>query len=127
MLLIHSKAPDFSLFDQNESLRTLAEFSGSWLLIYFYPKDDTPGCTKEACAITDVYHDFEKAGIAVVGVSKDSPASHKKFADKYSLPFTLLSDSSGDMIKAYGAWQEKSLFGKVGMGITSMSYLINSE
>lgn len=127
MLKIHTGAPDFSLPDQTEKIRTLSEFLGSWLLVYFYPKDDTPGCTKEACAIAEVYSDFRNAGITVVGVSKDSPASHMKFAEKYSLPFTLLSDTEGVMVEAYGAWQEKSMFGKTAMGIERISYLVNPE
>jgi thioredoxin-dependent peroxiredoxin len=127
MLKIGKKAPNFSLPDQDEVRHSLKEYSGSFVLIYFYPKDDTPGCTKEACMITDVYKDFKKLGITVLGVSKDSPKSHKKFAEKYSLPFTLLSDKEGSMIEAYGAFQEKSMFGKTFLGIVRMSYLIDKE
>lgn len=125
MLAVGDKAPAFSLPDQHETLRTLGEGAGSWQVIYFYPKDDTPGCTKEACTIAEVYDEFAALGVIVYGVSKDSQASHKKFAEKYKLPFTLLSDESTAMIQAYGAWQEKSMFGKRYMGIQRMSYLID--
>lgn len=127
MLKEGTTAPDFSLFDQNEETHTLAQYRGKTVLLYFYPKDDTPGCTKEACMIADVYNDFEARGIVVLGVSKDSPASHKKFAAKYNLPFTLLSDSKGDAVEAYGAWQNKSMFGRSFMGISRISYLIDKE
>jgi len=127
MLNVNDPAPDFSLLDQNETIHSLIDYRGSWKVIYFYPKDDTPGCTKEACAIRDIYHDFEKLGVAVFGVSKDAPAKHKKFAEKYELPFTLLSDHEGTMIDAYGAWQEKSQFGKTAFGIKRMSYLIDPQ
>lgn len=95
--------------------------------MYFYPKDDTPGCTKEACAITDVYGDFKKLGVVVLGVSKDSPKSHKKFATKYNLPFTLLSDVDIAVAELYGAWQEKTMFGKTVLGMLRISYLIDVE
>lgn len=127
MLKVGKKAPTFSLPDQDKVTHTLKQYAGKLLLIYFYPKDDTPGCTKEACMITDVYKDFKKLGISVIGVSKDSPKSHKKFAEKYSLPFTLLSDKDGVMIEKYGAFQEKSMFGKTYLGIVRMSYLIDGE
>jgi thioredoxin-dependent peroxiredoxin len=124
MLEIGEKSPDFILVDQDNVTHTLCDQKGSWTLVYFYPKDDTPGCTKEACAIRDVYNDFTKMRVTVFGVSKDSPASHKKFAKKYELPFTLLSDKTGQMIEAYEAWGEKSMFGKTYMGINRVSYLI---
>lgn len=127
MLEIGHAAPGFSLPDQNGQLRSNDEFSGTWLLLYFYPKDDTPGCTKEACTIAEVYDEFGALNIAVVGVSKDSPKSHKKFAEKYHLPFTLISDERGDMIEAYGAWGAKSMFGRNFMGIQRISYLIDKE
>jgi len=127
MLDIQTPAPAFSLIDQDSKIRTLSEFVGTWLVIYFYPKDDTPGCTKEACAIADVYNDFEKLGVKVVGVSKDSSKSHKKFADKYKLPFTLLADESTEVMQAYGAWVEKSMYGKKYMGIDRITYLVNPE
>ena len=127
MLAIDSKAPEFSLLDQDGETRTLSEFAGKWAVIYFYPKDDTPGCTKEACAIADVYNDFTKLGVTVLGVSKDSPKSHKKFAEKYNLPFILLSDESTEMIQAYGAWAEKSMYGKKYLGTERITYLVNPE
>jgi peroxiredoxin Q/BCP len=127
MLKIGKKAPAFSLLDQNEMKHTLKQYQGTTTLIYFYPKDDTPGCTKEACAIADVYNDFKKKGVTVLGVSKDSPKSHKKFAEKYNLPFTLLSDPDGTMIEKYGAFKEKTMFGKTSLGIVRMSYLIDGE
>ncbi len=127
MLKEGTTAPDFLLLDQNEVTHTLAQYRGKTVLLYFYPKDDTPGCTKEACMIADVYNDFKANDIVVLGVSKDSPASHKKFAAKYNLPFTLLSDPKGDGIEAYGAWQNKSMFGRSFMGISRVSYLIDKE
>ncbi|MFW6210207.1 MAG: thioredoxin-dependent thiol peroxidase [Patescibacteria group bacterium] len=125
MLDIGDTAPDFALPDQTGTTRTLADTAGQWRVIYFYPKDDTPGCTKEACLIAEVYDEFATLGVTVYGVSKDTPASHQRFAEKYQLPFTLLSDESTEMMQAYGAWQEKSMFGKRYMGIQRMSYLID--
>jgi peroxiredoxin Q/BCP len=127
MLQVNDTAPNFTLPDQDETEHTLADFTGTWKVIYFYPKDDTPGCTKEACAIRDIYNDFEKLGVKVFGVSKDTPAKHKKFAEKYELPFTLLSDPEAEMLTAYGAMQEKSMYGKSYLGIQRMSYLINPD
>lgn len=127
MLTINDTAPSFSLQDQTGTLRSLTDYSGTWVVIYFYPKDDTPGCTKEACAIADIYNDFATLGVTVLGVSKDSPKSHKKFAEKYNLPFTLLSDESTEMIQAYGAWVEKSMYGKKYMGTDRITYLVNPE
>jgi len=125
-MLLHGKdAPDFVLTDQHGQVHALQDQKGKWTLIYFYPKDDTPGCTKEACAIRDVYNDFEKLGVTVFGVSKDSPSSHKAFAEKYALPFTLLSDESGEVIQAYKAWGGKKLFGRSLEGILRISYLID--
>lgn len=117
MLKEGAKIIDFNLIDQNRVEHKLSDYKGR-VLLYFYPKDDTPGCTKEACMITEVYDDFKKAGIAVLGVSSDSPESHKKFADKYSLPFTLLSDPKKKVIKEYGA--SSALFTK------RISYLIEN-
>ena len=127
MLNISDPAPNFSASDQNDTIHNLSDYNGSWVLIYFYPKDDTPGCTKEACGIRDAYKDFKKEGITVFGVSKDSVKSHKKFEEKYELPFTLLSDESTEINQAYGAWQEKSMYGKKYMGTARISYLINPE
>ncbi len=127
MLEIGTKAPEFSLKDEDSVERNLVDYRGKKVLLYFYPKDDTPGCTKEACMIADVYGDFEKKGVAVLGVSKDSSASHRRFKEKYKLPFTLLSDKDGDTIDAYGAWQNKSMFGRSFMGIARVSYLIDED
>ena len=127
MLEIGTKAPGFSLADQDNANHSLADYAGKYVLLYFYPKDDTPGCTKEACAIADVYNDFNRLGLQVLGVSKDTPASHKKFAQKYNLPFALLSDTELEVAKAYDAWQEKSMYGKSFMGVSRISYLIDPE
>lgn len=127
MLPINTPAPDFSLPDEEGTVRSLGQYRGKRVLLYFYPKDDTPGCTKEACMISDVYKDFGAQNIAVLGVSKDSPASHKRFKEKYHLPFTLLSDSKGDVVEKYGAWQSKSMFGRTFMGIARISYLLDEQ
>ena len=121
------KAPDFTLPDQNNTMHSLADYAGKWLVVYFYPKDDTPGCTKEACAFRDGRELLQSMGVEVVGISKDSVAAHKKFADKHNLTFTLLSDTSTDVIKAYGAWGEKKFMGRTFDGIHRNTYLINPE
>lgn len=122
----YKKAPLFSLPDQHGNVRTLQEFHGKWVVLYFYPKDDTPGCTKEACNFRDARESIAALGNAeVIGVSRDSVSRHKKFAEKYGLTFTLLSDETAEMIKTYGAWQEKSMFGKKYMGIQRMTLLID--
>jgi peroxiredoxin Q/BCP len=125
MLEINTKAPAFNLMDEAGAKHRLSDYKGQWLVIYFYPKDDTPGCTKEACGIAEVYDEFAKLGVKVFGVSKDSPASHVKFKEKYHLPFTLLSDESTEMIEKYGVWKEKSMYGKTFMGINRITYIIN--
>jgi thioredoxin-dependent peroxiredoxin len=127
MLRLHSTAPLFSLPDQDGVVHTLQDQKGKWTLVYFYPKDDTPGCTTEACAIRDVFNDYERMGVSVFGVSKDNPASHKVFAEKYGLPFILLSDEDGSMINTYNAWGEKKWFGKQITGIQRVSYLIGPD
>lgn len=127
MLKIGRKAPAFSLPDQNNATHTLKQYAGSWVLMYFYPKDDTPGCTKEACMIADVYKDFKRMKVMVLGVSKDTPRSHKKFAEKYTLPFTLLSNPTMEMMDTYGAFVEKKMYGKTVRGTNRISYLINPE
>lgn len=127
MLNIGTLAPDFTLLDQDGVSQSLKTYRGKYVLLYFYPKDDTPGCTKEACTIAEVYNDFSKLNVVVLGVSKDTPSSHKKFAEKYSLPFTLLSDTDAAVIETYGAWQEKTMFGKTALGISRISYLIDPE
>lgn len=127
MLKINTKAKNFTLLDQDGKSHTLSDYFGNFILIYFYPKDDTPGCTKEACSIGEKFPSFEKLKIKVFGISADSIKSHKKFADKYKLPFTLLSDESKKVLKAYGAIKEKSMFGNTFLGIQRMSYLIDEE
>ncbi len=119
------KAPNFTLADQNGTMHTLDDNDGKWLVLYFYPKDSTPGCTKEACSFRDGRQFLEEAGAVVFGVSKDSVASHKKFAEKHNLNFTLLSDPTAETIKAYGAWGEKKFMGRVYDGIKRNTYLIN--
>jgi peroxiredoxin Q/BCP len=119
------KAPHFSLPDQDGRMRSLTDFVGSWLILYFYPKDDTPGCTKEACSFRDSIAEFQKIGGAIVGVSKDSVTSHKKFAEKYHLSFPLLSDEQLEVIKAYDAWGEKKFMGRTFNGVRRKTYLIN--
>jgi peroxiredoxin Q/BCP len=124
MLKIGRKAPLFALLDQDGVEHKLKQYVGKWTLLYFYPKDDTPGCTTEACMITDVYKDFKRMGVSVIGVSKDTVKSHKKFAEKYSLPFTLLSDPTMEMMGKYGAAVEKQMYGKTVRGTNRISYLI---
>lgn len=119
------KAPEFSLPDQNGTLHTLSQYAGKWVVIYFYPKDATPGCTKEACSFRDGRQFLEEAGAVVLGISKDSVASHKKFAEAHKLNFTLLSDTSTDTIQAYGAWGQKKFMGREYMGINRNTYLID--
>lgn len=118
------KAPDFSLFDSTGTSRSLNDFRGKWLVLYFYPKDDTPGCITEACSLRDSRDDIAALGAEVVGVSKDEPAIHEKFKTKYSLNFTLLTDPEGGVIDAYGAWGKK-MFGKE--GILRQTFIINPE
>ncbi len=120
-----SIAPDFTLPDQDGRSHTLSAYKGQWVLLYFYPKDDTPGCTKEACTIGESFPDFSKLGVQVFGVSKYSVQSHKKFAEKYHLPFSLLADVDKKVIEAYGVWQEKKFMGKKYMGIVRASFLID--
>ena len=121
------KAHNFSLTDQNGKLHSLADYKGRWVVLYFYPKDDTPGCTKEACGFRDFSKEYSEKGIAILGVSKDSVASHKKFAEKYHLNFPILSDESKEVIKAYGAWGEKKFMGRVFEGTLRKSYIINPK
>ncbi len=126
MLAPGNTAPNFSLQDQHGQTHDLSAYQGQKIVLYFYPKDDTPGCTKEACAIADVYSDFERLGVKVFGVSADSPESHQAFAAKYSLPFTLLSDPDHEAIKAYGAYQEEDASGS-GIHTRRVTYLIDEE
>ncbi|MFQ6807298.1 MAG: thioredoxin-dependent thiol peroxidase [Lachnospiraceae bacterium] len=127
MLEIGTKAPAFELPDQNGEMHTLEEYRGKKVILYFYPKDMTAGCTKQACAFGELYPQFAEKGAVVLGVSKDSVASHKKFEEKYSLPFTLLSDPRLDCIQAYDVWKEKTMYGKKTMGVVRTTYLIDEE
>lgn len=127
MLEIGTKAPDFTLPDQNGEMHSLSDYKGQKVILYFYPKDNTPGCTKQACNFGELYPQFQEKGAAVIGISKDSVASHKKFEEKYSLPFTLLSDTELKAIQAYDVWKEKKNYGKVSMGVVRTTYLIDEE
>lgn len=124
-LKIGQKAPAFKLPDQDGNLRQLKDYAGQWLLIYFYPKDDTPGCTTEACSIRDNLPKFKKGKAAIVGVSVDSVKSHNKFVNKYKLPFTLLADEDKEVVEKYGTWAEKSMYGRKYMGTLRTSFLID--
>lgn len=127
MLEVGSFAPDFTLLDKDGNEVTLSDFRGKKVVLYFYPKDNTPGCTRQACAFAGAYAGFREKNIAVIGVSRDSVASHAKFAEKYNLPFTLLSDPELVAIKAYGVWQEKKLYGKVSFGVVRTTFIIDEE
>ena len=122
-----TKAPDFTLPDKDGKNVSLSDFLGKKVVLYFYPKDNTPGCTRQACAFAAAYNGFKEKNVEVIGISKDSVASHVKFAEKYNLPFTLLSDSKLEIIKAYGVWQEKKLYGKVSMGVVRTTYIIDEN
>ena len=125
MLEVGTKAPEFTLPDKDGNNVSLSDFRGKKVVLYFYPKDNTPGCTRQACAFAGAYSQFEALGVVVIGVSRDSQASHQRFAEKNSLPFILLSDPERQAIEAYGVWQEKKLYGKVSMGVVRTTYLIN--
>ncbi len=127
MLEINTKAPEFTLPDQNGEMRSLSDYKGQKVILYFYPKDMTSGCTKQACAFGELYPQFREKGAVVLGVSKDSVASHKKFEEKYGLPFTLLSDTEKTVLQAYDVWKEKKLYGKVSMGVVRTTYLIDED
>ena len=127
MLEIGTKAPEFSLPDENGEIRNLSDYKGKKLILYFYPRDNTPGCTKQACGFADLYPQFSEKGVEIIGISKDSVASHKKFKEKYSLPFTILSDTELQTIQAYDVWKEKKLYGKTSMGIVRTTYLIDEN
>ena len=125
MLQIGTPAPDFTLPDQNGELRKLSDYRGQRVILYFYPKDMTSGCTKQACGFGELYPQFREKGAVVLGVSKDSVASHKRFEEKYGLPFTLLSDPELTAIRAYDVWKEKTNYGKVTLGVVRTTYLID--
>ena len=127
MLNIGTKAPDFTLNDQNGHPVSLSDFLGKKVVLYFYPKDNTPGCTRQACAFAGAYNAFREKGVEVIGISKDSVSSHVKFAEKFDLPFILLSDPDLTAIKAYGVWQEKKLYGKVSFGVVRTTYVIDEK
>lgn len=120
-------APDFELEDETGTPRRLSEFAGKDVVLYFYPKDDTPGCTTEACSFRDDYSAYEKAGVVILGVSPDSPASHTKFKAKYHLPYTLLSDEDHQVLEMYGAWGKKKLYGREYDGVLRTTYLIGKD
>ena len=124
---IGMKAPDFELKNSEGETVSLSSFRGKKVVLYFYPKDNTPGCTRQACAFGTDYGEYKKLGAEVIGISKDSISSHKKFAEKYSLPFILLSDPELEAIKAYGVWQEKKLYGKVSMGVVRTTFIIDEN
>lgn len=127
MLEIGSKAPEFTLNNQEGVEVSLKDFLGKKVILYFYPKDNTPGCTSQACGYATLYPDFMEKGAVVIGVSKDTVQSHKKFAEKYNLPFQLLSDTELNVIKAYDVWQEKNMYGKKTMGVVRTTYLIDEN
>ena len=127
MLEAGTKAPEFTLPDKDGNMISLADFRGKKVVLYFYPKDSTPGCTREACAFAGAYEGFKQKDIAVIGVSKDSQTSHQKVAEKYNLPFILVSDPELTAIKAYDVWQEKKLYGKVSLGVVRSTYIIDEE
>ena len=127
MLEVGMKAPDFTLLDKHGNSVSLSDFLGKKVVLYFYPKDSTPGCTRQACAFAQNHSNFEDKNVVVIGVSKDSVASHLKFAEKYELPFVMLSDPELVAIQAYGVWQEKKLYGKVSMGVVRSTYLIDEQ
>ena len=127
MLEVGTKAPDFTLPDQNGNMHSLSEYRGKKVILYFYPKDNTPGCTKQACGFAERFPQFTEKGAVVLGISKDSVASHKKFEEKYGLPFTLLADPELVAIQAYDVWQEKKNYGKTYMGVVRTTYLIDEN
>ena len=127
MLETGTKAPVFTLNDKDGNAVSLADFAGKKVVLYFYPKDNTPGCTRQACAFAAAYEDFKTLDAVVIGVSKDSEASHRKFAEKYGLPFILLSDPELKAIQAYGVWQEKKNYGKVSMGVVRSTFIIDEK
>ena len=127
MLSIGMQAPAFTLRDSTDKEISLSDFLGQKVVLYFYPKDNTPGCTRQACAFAGAYEEFQKRGVEVIGISRDGIASHLKFAEKYNLPFVLLSDPELDAIQSYGVWQEKKLYGKVSFGVVRTTFIIDEK
>lgn len=127
MLEVGQKAPDFTLSDINGKSVSLSDFLGKKVVVYFYPKDNTPGCTRQACAFAESYEAFKAKNVEVIGISRDSVASHVKFAEKYGLPFILLADPDRDAIEKYGVWQEKKMCGKVSMGVVRTTFIIDEK
>ena len=127
MLEVGMKAPDFTLYDKDGREVKLSSFLGKRVVLYFYPKDNTPGCTRQACAFAGAYARFREMNVEVIGISKDSVASHVKFAEKYNLPFVLLSDPERVAIEAYGVWQEKKMCGKLSMGVVRTTFIIDAD
>lgn len=127
MLEVGMMAPDFALPNEKGELVRLSDFHGKKVVIYFYPKDNTPGCTRQACAFKESYDDFQAKDVVVIGISKDSAASHEKFITKYELPFILLSDVEKEAIQAYGVWQEKKMYGKVSFGVVRSTFVIDED
>ena len=127
MLEVGTKAPAFSLPDQNGQVHSLEEYRGKKVILYFYPRDNTPGCTKQACGYSQLYPQFQEKGAVVIGISKDTVASHKRFEEKQGLTFTILSDPELKVIKAYDVWKEKKNYGKVSMGVVRTTYLIDED
>ena len=127
MLEVGMKAPEFSLLNQDGKEVSLSDFKGKKVVLYFYPKDNTAGCTKQACRFAQLYPDFTEKGAEVIGISKDSVESHRKFADKFNLTFTLLSDPEKEVLQAYDVWKEKNMYGKKSMGVIRSTYLIDEE
>jgi peroxiredoxin Q/BCP len=125
MIEVGPAAPDFSLADQDGKTVTLSACKGAPVVLYFYPKDDTPGCTKEACAFRDAFAEYRKRGARIVGISPDDPASHTRFVEKYDLPFTLLSDPGHKVCETYGVWKEKNLYGRKSMGVERTTFIID--
>jgi peroxiredoxin Q/BCP len=127
MLELNELAPDFTLLDQNGNQHKLSDYRGKKVILYFYPKDDTPGCTTEACQFNEILPNFQETEAVVLGISADTPESHKKFAEKYNLNFTLLSDPEKEVIQKYGVWKEKNMYGKKTFGIVRTTFIIDEE
>jgi len=127
MLNQGERAPDFALQDKDGNTVKLSDYRGKKVVLYFYPKDSTPGCTRQACAFAGAYAEFQKRNVEVIGISKDSTASHVRFAEKYALPFILLSDPDKEAIQAYGVWQEKKMYGKTSFGVVRTTFVIDEQ